>query len=233
MGSASRTTSAMRSVGGLFCRYGGWFCVFGLVGFANGLFVLNVGVGERFCCVCGFWFRSMGNLGVGEGVPMVNLWNELVRSLVVALRASCSFFSSSRTRRASLSSSRASSIWESVAVRTALQNSAQSVCPEPVTFCRILGIFFRTAPIRRPFVSGIAAARRSTLSAHTTCANSSTPFTFTRFPTSSSVIVVRSNAACFSSTVFTVGGLVGHLFANEVIRCSQVSLSPKLRPSHH
>ena len=81
----------------------------GLVGVANGLFALNDGAGEWFCG-CGVWFHSMGNLGIGGVVPIVNRWKELVRSLVVTLHASCSFFNSSQTQHASLSSSLALSI---------------------------------------------------------------------------------------------------------------------------
>jgi hypothetical protein len=148
-------------------------------------------------------------------------------------RSSCNFLTCSFRSRASFSSSFASAIWVSVVVCTALQNAAQLVCLDPVTFCRTLGIDLHTVLINRPLVSGIAAASHLILSAQTTCASSSTPFVVTHFPTSSSLILVCSNAACFSSTVFTVGILLGHHLLNARTRWSQVSLSLAIRLSNH
>jgi hypothetical protein len=163
----------------------------------------------------------------------LSLWNVFAMFHVGVLCNFCSFLTCSHSSQASFSSSFASSIWVSVAVRMAQQNDAQSVWPVPVTFCSTLGIAFQMVPMRSPLVSGIAAASRSILSAQTTWANSSTPFSFTLIPTSSSLIVAHSSAVCFSSTVFTIGALLGHLVLKAPIRWFQVSLSVGPRLSHH
>lgn len=135
----------------------------------------------------------------------------------------------------SLSSSTFSISSSRVMLLTASASSFQVMGFKPISFMSGLGSFFRIDATSRLFVSGMSPANRSTLSAQTTCDNSSSAPTLaaTLLPKSPIFNVVSSSNACFSAVVFSVIAFTGHRSSKAVRAAENDSLLAGLSVVNH
>lgn len=119
--------------------------------------------------------------------------------------------------------------------QTASQSSFQVVDFQLMIFEIALGKFFCTPATRRLLVSGMLLANLSTLSAHTTCASSSSAPTLAaiRFPRLLGFKMAMSSDACFSANVFSVISLAGHQTSKAVLALANVVFWTVVRVVHH
>lgn len=119
--------------------------------------------------------------------------------------------------------------------RTVSANSFHVIGFNPTSFRSGLGSFLRIDATRRLLVSGMSPANLSTLSAHTTCDNSSLAPTLpaTLLPKSLTFRMVPSSRACFSAVVFSVMGLTGQCSSKAARAAANVNLLAAVRVANH